>query len=139
MADREDTVRMDKFLWAIRLYKTRALAKQACEKSWIQIAGSKCKPARAVQAGDIISVSDPKWLEHWGHIREVEVIEPTGRRVGASLVDGLARDLTQADPAPRDPHQAAMAKYAKFTVERGEGRPSKKDRRKYNAIEGRED
>ena len=58
-----DNVRIDKWLWAARFFKTRSLAKKQVEQGKIKVAGQKCKPSRTVQAGDVITIKkgDVSW------------------------------------------------------------------------------
>lgn len=115
-----DNLRIDKWLWSVRLYKTRSLAADACRGGKIKLNGESIKPARTIKAGDEISFRS-------GIItRTVRVIDFPPARVSAKLVAGFMEDLTP-------PEEYAKAKEAK-EFERpffytGKGRPTKKDRR----------
>jgi ribosome-associated heat shock protein Hsp15 len=79
---------MDKWLWAVRLYKTRSLAAQACNLGRVQISGQQVKPSRVVRAGDVITAVT-------GDIaRTVKVTGFVEQRVGAKLVSQYLEDLT---------------------------------------------
>ena len=79
---------MDKWLWAVRLYKTRSLAAQACQNGRIRIDGTPVKASRSVRVGEIIVASLP------GLMRTVRVLQPITHRVGADLVAKQLEDLT---------------------------------------------
>lgn len=111
---------MDKWLWSVRLHKTRSLAAEACAAGKVRIGEQNVKPARSVQIGDIITVSTGEMT------RTVRVLELLEKRVGAKLVDRYLEDLTPA------------SEYAKLRERRlepimfrpkGSGRPTKKDGR----------
>ena len=116
----QPSVRMDKWLWSVRLYKTRSLAAEACAAGKVRIGEQNVKPARSVQIGDIITASTGEMT------RTVRVLELLEKRVGAKLVDRYLEDLTPA------------SEYAKLRERRlepimfrpkGSGRPTKKDGR----------
>jgi len=116
----EASVRMDKWLWSVRLYKTRSLATEACAAGKVRIGGQNVKPARSVKIGDIITALA-------GEItRTVRVLGLLEKRVGAKLVGQYLEDLTPASEyaRPREAHfQPIMFR------PKGSGRPTKKDRR----------
>jgi ribosome-associated heat shock protein Hsp15 len=111
---------MDKWLWSVRVYKTRTLAAQACAAGKVQIGGQNVKPARSVKIGDVISAAT-------GEItRTVRVLGLIEKRVGAKLVSQYIEDLTPASEyaRPREKHfQPIMLR------PKGSGRPTKKERR----------
>ncbi len=116
-------VRMDKFLWAIRLYKTRSLAADACKNGRVTIAGTPAKASREVHLGEII-------IAKTGEItRTVKVLAPLHTRVGAALVSTHVEDLTPASEyeKPKLPNFKPI-----FVRPKGAGRPTKKDRREMN-------
>ena len=82
------TVRIDKWLWAIRAYKTRSLAAEACKSNKISVNGANAKPSREIKAGDIICV------KKMPVIYTFRVIEPIGNRQGAKNVHLYAENLT---------------------------------------------
>lgn len=116
----ENSVRIDKWLWSVRLYKTRSLAAQACAAGRVLIDGQHAKPARSVKVGDIITAVT-------GDItRTVRVLGLIEKRVGAKLVSQYLEDLTPASEyaKPREKHfQQIMLR------PKGSGRPTKKERR----------
>lgn len=120
-----DSVRIDKFLWAIRAYKTRSEAADACNGGKIKIAGVNAKAAKQVKAGDTIDVRKGPSLFTY------RVLRPTENRVGAALVPDFAEDLT-----PAGEREKLRAPRETFTVIRdpGTGRPTKKDRRALDAL-----
>ena len=85
------TVRIDKWLWSVRLFKTRQLATDACRFQRISVAGHDAKPARLIKVGDIIEVRLPDIT------RTVEVTAILENRVGAKLVGAYLNDRTSAD------------------------------------------
>ena len=113
-------VRIDKWLWAVRLYKTRALAAEACRGGHVEIAGIKVKPAREVRVGETV-------ITRMGEItRTTRVLGLIERRVGAQAAKALAEDLTPASEyaKKREPDFNPVLLRPK-----GLGRPTKKDRR----------
>jgi ribosome-associated heat shock protein Hsp15 len=114
------SVRIDKWLWAIRLFKTRSLAMAACRGGHVKIAGHPVKPAREVHINDIIEARTGEI------IRTVKVLALLEQRVGAQLVKDYAEDLTpESEYAKRkEPVLEPL-----FHRPKGAGRPTKKDRR----------
>ncbi len=114
-------VRLDKWLWAVRLFKTRTLATQACTAGHVKINGARAKPAHAVRPGELIEV------QLAGGARSVKVRGLPGSRVGAKLVPQFLEDLT-----PRPPPGVAREPRLEPLVHRpkGSGRPTKRDRRR---------
>jgi ribosome-associated heat shock protein Hsp15 len=114
------SVRLDKWLWAVRLYKTRTSAADAIKAGHVKIAGQNVKPSRHVKLQETI-------MARLGEItRTVKVVALLERRVGAKLVGQFCEDLTPASEynKPREPHFVPL-----FTRRKGQGRPTKKDRR----------
>ena len=120
-----DIVRIDKYLWAIRAFKTRTDAAEACKGGKVKVAGVNAKPSKEVKEGEIIQV-------HKGPvIYTYRVVQPTEHRVGASLVPQFAENLT-----PQEELDKLKAPVETFFVtrERGAGRPTKKDRREMEKL-----
>lgn len=118
-------VRIDKYLWAIRAFKTRTDAADACKGGKVKIGNVNVKPSKLVQAGDVIHVRK-------GMITFVyKVVQPTEHRVGAKLVPNFAQNLT-----PQEELDKLRAPVESFflTRDRGAGRPTKKDRREIEQI-----
>jgi ribosome-associated heat shock protein Hsp15 len=122
-------VRIDLWLWAARFFKTRALAKRACELSRIQSNGQSAKPAREVRVGDLLRVSTE------GGDFQVEVLLLSEVRGPASVAKGLYRE-TEASRELRK-KLADQRKATPNFAPSPEGRPSKRDRRKIIQFRGR--
>lgn len=125
-----EPVRIDKFLWAVRLYKTRALATEACRGGHVSVNGQGVKASREVRVGDVVSAKI-------GIItRTVKVRKAAEKRVGPKLVDDLVEDLTPASEYLKllQQKEAPVAKR-----ERGAGRPTKRDRRLIERFKGEPD
>ncbi len=113
-------VRIDKYLWSIRLYKTRSLASEACRKGKIIINSIQVKPSRIVVKNEIITVKKPPVTYTY------RIIEPIENRVGAKLIEQFVADLT-----PEEEKNKLDLKQSVLTVfrDKGTGRPTKKERR----------
>ena len=113
-------MRIDKFLWCVRYYKTRSIATEACKKGHIRVNGQITKPSREIYIMDKIEVRK----EQINYQLEVNEIPPN--RVSAKLVALYITDTT-----PKEAFEAkALLKYAKdYYRKKGAGRPTKKDRR----------
>jgi len=123
------SVRMDKWLWAARFFKTRSLAARACDLSRVQSNGQPAKPAREVRVGDKLRVSND------GGDFEIEVLLLSDVRGPASVAQTLYRE----SDASRELRQkvAAERKAMKQFEELPAGRPSKRDRRRIIQFRGR--
>ncbi|WP_010522906.1 RNA-binding S4 domain-containing protein [Aquimarina agarivorans] len=113
-------MRIDKYLWCIRFYKTRSIATQACKQGKIKIADAVVKPSREVYPTDIINARK----EQINYV--IEVLDHPPSRVGAKLVD-----LYRIDRTPKEAFEKLdLLKYSKdYYRKKGTGRPTKKDRR----------
>lgn len=113
-------MRIDKWLWAVRQYKTRTLATEACEKGRILINDQTVKPSRLINGGDEISI------KRTGLTRRLKVLKLTMNRLNAKLVSEYYTDLT-----PISEIDAYKARLTRITIYRdpGTGRPTKRDRR----------
>jgi ribosome-associated heat shock protein Hsp15 len=123
------SVRMDKWLWAARFFKTRALAARACELGRIHLAGQPAKPAREVRIGDMLRVTND------GGDFDVEVLLLSNVRGPASVAQTLYRE-TESSKEQRT-KVAAERKAMKQFETLPAGRPSKRDRRKIIQFRGR--
>ena len=123
------SVRMDKWLWAARFFKTRALAARACELGRIQFNGQPAKPAREVRIGDMLRVTND------GGDFQVEVLLLSEVRGPASVAQTLYRE-TEASRELRQ-KVAAERKAMKQFEQLPAGRPSKRDRRRIIQFRGR--
>jgi ribosome-associated heat shock protein Hsp15 len=113
-------MRVDKYLWCTRYFKTRSLATEACKKGHIRINDTQVKPSREVYATDKITIRK----NQINYI--VQVTDIPDNRVGAKLVDIYRKDLT---PKEAFEHLDVL-KYSKdYYRKKGAGRPTKKDRR----------
>lgn len=115
-----ECIRIDKWLWAVRLFKTRSLASEACKGGRVKIDGNNVKPSREVKVDDEIFIQIQA-LEK--HVRVKQVLK---NRVGAKLVENYLIDLT-----PREEYEKLelMKKMNTEYWDRGSGRPTKKTRR----------
>ena len=123
------SVRMDKWLWAARFFKTRALAARACELGRIQFNGQPAKPAREVHIGDMLRVTNE------GGDFQVEVVLLSEVRGPASVAQTLYRE-TEASRELRQ-KVAAERKAMKQFEQLPAGKPSKRDRRRIIQFRGR--
>lgn len=120
MKEPKNEVRIDKWLWAVRLFKTRSIAIEACKKGRITIKGITIKPSRMVKVGDVIEVRRPPVTYSF------EVLNLAENRMGAKLVPEFMRDVTPVSQL----EILEMSKVSGFVDRaRGTGRPTKKDRR----------
>lgn len=118
MANQE--ARIDKWLWAARIYKTRTLAADACKNGRITINGAQTKPSRTVKAGDKVGVKKPPITYTF------LVKQPIEKRVGAKLLPDILENVTM----PEQYELLEMSRISGFVDRaRGTGRPTKKDRR----------
>ncbi len=122
-------VRMDKWLWAARFFKTRALAARACELGRIESGGLRAKAAREVRLGDLLQVKND------GGDFQVEVLALSEMRGPAAVAQTLYRE-TEASRALRL-RLAEERKAAPHFEALREGKPSKRDRREVNRLRGR--
>jgi ribosome-associated heat shock protein Hsp15 len=113
-------MRIDKYLWCVRYYKTRTIATEACKKGHIKVNGQAVKPSREVYATDKVELRK----DQINYQLTVNDIPPS--RVGAKLVDIYRKDTT-----PKEAFEAQeLLKYSKdYYRKKGVGRPTKKDRR----------
>ena len=112
--------RLDKWLWAARIFKTRSIAADACKNGRVMIDGVKMKPARMVKEGDVIQVRKPPVTYSFKILKAIQ------NRVGAKLVPEVLENVTSADQY----ELLEMNRISGFVGRaRGTGRPTKKDRR----------
>lgn len=120
MKEPKNEVRIDKWLWAVRLFKTRTIAIEACKKGRISIKGVTIKPSRMIKVGDVIEVRRSPITYSF------EVLNLTENRMGAKLVHEFMKDVT----SPSQLEILELSKMSGFVDRaRGTGRPTKKDRR----------
>ena len=115
-----EQARIDKWLWAVRIYKTRSIAAEACKKGHIAIGERTVKPAHMVRVGDVVKVKKSPITYSF------RVLKAAENRVGAKLVPELMENIT-----PKEQYEILeMSKISGFTDrQRGTGRPTKKERR----------
>ena len=120
-----DSVRIDKYLWAIRVFKTRTEATEACKGSKVTVDGSDVKPSREVKAGEVIQVRKGSVFYKY------KVLAPLEKRVGAKDVPRYAENLT-----PQSELDKLHAPVETFFIrrDRGAGRPTKKERREMDTL-----
>lgn len=112
--------RIDKWMWATRIFKTRTIAAEACKKGRICINGAQAKPSRMVKSGDVIQVKKPPITYSFKVLQAIE------KRVGAKLVPEMMENVTTPDQY----ELLEMSKISGFVGRaKGTGRPTKKDRR----------
>lgn len=112
--------RIDKWLWAVRIYKTRTIASDACKKGRVAINGAQAKPSKTVREGDTVQVKRPPVTYTFKVLQAIE------NRVGAKLVPDMMQNIT-----PQDQYDLLEMNRIGGFVQRaaGMGRPTKKDRR----------
>ena len=119
------TIRIDKFLWSVRIYKTRSIASDECRKGRIIINDIQVKPSRTVLKNEIITVKKPPVIYSY------RIIEPIGNRVSAKLVENFIEDLTPDEEKVKlDIRQSVGTIFR----DKGTGRPTKKERRLIDKI-----
>ena len=120
-----DGVRIDKYLWAIRAFKTRSEATDACNGGKVKIAGVNCKPSRPLRIGEVIEVRKGMAVYTYKVLAFLE------KRVGAAAAADYAENLT-----PQSELDKLRAPVETFFVrrDRGAGRPTKKERRTIDAL-----
>ena len=119
----EASVRLDKWLWAIRAFKTRGQAAVACRLGHIALGGQAAKASRKIRVGEVITVKTA------GLVRTLRVLRLIEQRVGASLVPQFMEDQT-----PAVDYETARERTKSFPRSPGAGRPTKKDRRRLEAF-----
>jgi len=114
------TTRIDKWLWAVRIFKTRALASKACTGGKVKIDGTAVKTSRNIKAGDIIQIRKDV-------IKYIYRVKTTAeKRMGAKLVPEFLEDITPEEELAK---LKAAQKQPIQTREKGQGRPTKRERR----------
>jgi ribosome-associated heat shock protein Hsp15 len=116
------SVRVDVWLWAVRVFKTRSAATTACRAGHVKIDGVSVKAAQPVRPGQRVTVRRP------GHEQVLEVVQLLTKRVGAPVAQAAYVD--HSPPPPPAQHAAVPRR------DRGAGRPTKKDRREMDRLRG---
>lgn len=118
-------VRIDKYLWAVRVYKTRTQATDACKKGRVSMDDMPAKPSRMVTTGDVIEVK--KMPVQYSY----RVLDPIEKRVGAKIVENYVENITPQEEL----HKLEMQDDFFVKRDRGAGRPTKKERRLLDDIQ----
>ncbi len=117
--------RIDKWLWAARIFKTRSIAADACKNGRVMVGGTTVKPSRMVKVGETVSVRKPPVTYSFRILKTIE------QRVGAKLLPEIYENVTTADQY----ELLEMNRISGFVDRaRGTGRPTKKDRRAMDAF-----
>jgi ribosome-associated heat shock protein Hsp15 len=121
----EEVVRIDKWLWAVRVYKTRNQATLACKAGKVKVNEGSVKPSHEVKIGEIIDVNLSSLH------KKIRVIALLSNRVSAKLVDQFLEDLT-----PKEEYEGQKLKRIQYFEQRqkGIGRPTKKERREIDVL-----
>lgn len=125
----DESVRIDLWAWATRLYKSRTLAAAACKKSQLLVNGQRCRASRRLRLGDEVSVRQGLLT------RTFEVTELLHRRVSAKVVDRFRRDLTPPEEYARVAELNRLHRESVPFRESGTGRPTKRERRELEEFE----
>lgn len=122
-------VRIDKWMWATRIFKTRTIAAEACKKNRVMINGANVKPSRMIRTGEVIQVRKPPVTYSF------KVLALTESRMGAKLVSGFLENVTP----PEEYEILELNRISGFVGRaKGLGRPTKKDRRELEQFSGNE-
>jgi ribosome-associated heat shock protein Hsp15 len=124
MSDKKE-IRIDKFLWSVRIYKTRSIASDECRKGRIIINEIQVKPSRVVLKNEIIKIKKPPVTYSF------RVIEPIENRISAKLVTNYIEDLTPEEEKVKLNIRDSIGIIYR---EKGTGRPTKKERRQIDKI-----
>jgi len=116
----ESQVRIDKYLWSVRVYKTRSIAAEACKKGKISLNGVRAKSSRIVNIGDLLMVyKTPVQFQY-------NVLMLSGKRLSAKLVPEYLKDITPEE----EKEKLLRPQFPGIVIrEKGSGRPTKKERR----------
>lgn len=120
-----ESARLDKWLWAARIFKTRSIAADACKNGRVTKGGVNIKPSHTLKVGDVISVKKPPVTYSFKVLNAIE------NRVGAKLISEVYENVTD----PKQYELLEMSRISGFVDRaRGTGRPTKKDRRAMDAF-----
>ena len=123
----DEAVRIDKWLWAVRVFKTRTVASEACKKGRVLIGNNSVKPSRMIRIGEVVQVKKPPVTYSF------KVIAISQKRMGAKLVPDFMENVTP----PEEYEVLEMNKLSGFVDrQRGSGRPTKKERRDLEQFTG---
>ena len=120
-----DTARIDKWIWAARIFKTRSIAADAIKNGRVTVGGANVKPSHLIKTGEVVSVKKPPITYSFKVLKTIE------QRVGAKLIPEIYENITD----PKQYELLEMSRISGFIDRaRGTGRPTKKDRRALNAF-----
>ena len=121
----DNEARIDKWLWAARIFKTRSIASDACKNGRVTIGEMNVKPSRPVKVGEVVDVKKPPVTYSFRVLKCIE------QRVGAKLIPEIYENVTD----PRQYEILEMSRISGFVDRaRGTGRPTKKERRQMDAF-----
>ena len=126
-----EKVRIDKWLWAIRLYKSRTLASEACDAGKVKIEGNSIKPSKLINVGETIHI------RHNHSTKIFKVLQLIEKRVNATIAIDCYEDLSPKEEV--DPLMKSVFYKATGTRDKGAGRPTKRDRRDIDKYTGDDD
>lgn len=121
----DESIRIDKYLWAVRLYKTRSIATDACRSGRVKMNGVALKPSHEIRVGEVYELS----IEQMHRVIEVKNL--LGNRVSAKLVPDFMLDRTPSEEYERI---QMIRQYSFEHRDRGVGRPTKRDRREIDEL-----
>ena len=119
MPDKHIT-RIDKWLWAVRIFKTRAQSSEACSGGKVKINNLSIKPSKKIQSGEIVSVR--KGIVNYSY----QILKIADKRMSAKLISNYLKDLTSQEETSK---LTSVKKQPLRTRDKGQGRPTKKERR----------
>ncbi len=122
----EENLRIDKWLWAVRIFKTRSQASEACRKGRVIISGMQVKPSRIVKTGEVILIRKPPIVYTY------KVKGLLHRRQSARIAQEYYEDLTSVEELDK----LQIKEKLFFSREKGSGRPTKKERRTLDKLRG---
>ena len=126
--DEKNTTRIDKWLWAVRIFKTRSLATERCSGGKVKIDGNTVKASRLIKPGDLIKVRK-------GVIKyDYKVLKISEKRMGAKIIPDFREDLTKEEELEKLKTSTSLPYQ---TREKGKGRPTKKERRIIDKLKGK--
>lgn len=123
-------IRIDKYLWAVRVFKTRTMATEACDKGRVSIGDINVKPSRSVKLGDLITVRKPPVVHTY------KVLALLNNRLSAEKVKDYVQELTPEEELNK---YQIMRTGAFVLRDRGAGRPTKKERRQLDKLTDQEE
>ena len=121
----QESARLDKWLWAARIFKTRSIAADACKNGRVTVGEALAKPSRTIKVGEVVNVKKPPITYSFKILNAIET------RIGAKLIPEVYENVTD----PKQYELLEMSRISGFIDRaRGTGRPTKKDRRAIDAF-----